>query len=392
MTFVGRRCPYSRSTPDSLPSSVAFVQRRVPHYREAFFGALQEQLRERDITLDVIVADVGGTAPTVDPDGKPWLRNVAGRRVAVAGREVIWQGALRATARHDLVITELSARIASNLLLMLRSRAGGPLVGGFGHGRNLASAKTPGPRSAHGALVRSVDWWFAYNDLSRDIVTGLGFPASCVTSVNNTIDTRRLKAAVDAARRERAAALRDRLGIGSAPVALYCGALYRGKRLGFVFDAAVRLRRDIPDLALIVMGDGPCEDEVRAFAGAHDWVHYVGRVVGLDRAPYFAISDVMLMPGLVGLVLLDSFAAQVPLVTTDSPFHGPEIAYLRHAENGWRSNDTLDDYVASASLILRDQDLRRHLSAGCAEAAERYPLEKMVTRFCDGIAGALAKR
>jgi hypothetical protein len=41
----------------------------------------------------------------------------------------------------------------------------------------------------HGRLVRSVDWWFAYNDLSRDTIVSLGFPPGRVTSVNNTIDT-----------------------------------------------------------------------------------------------------------------------------------------------------------------------------------------------------------
>lgn len=371
-----------------MRSSVAFVQRRVPHYREAFFAALFDELGHRGVALDVIVGP-DASHSWDDSDRPTWLSTVTGRRLAIGRQEVIWQDALRATAAHDLVITELSSRIISNLALIARSHLGGPRVGGFGHGRNFASKRIPGPRSAHGFLVRSVDWYFAYNDLSRDALIVQGFPPGRITAIYNTIDTRQLSEAVQNHRRTGSVNLRRSQGIVGAPVALYCGALYRGKRLGFLFDATLRLRQSFPNLALVVLGDGPCEGEVRAFAAAHDWVHYFGRVVGGERAKYLAMADVMLMPGLVGLVVLDSFAARVPLVTTDLPFHGPEIDYLCHAENGWCSPNDLGAYVDAVSLLLTDHDLRRRLQQGCAEGAERYPLEQMVSRFSDGILGAL---
>jgi glycosyltransferase involved in cell wall biosynthesis len=372
-----------------VSASVAFVQRRVPHYREAFFAGLFEHLRQREISLDVIVAGSDAHSASVEPDRPPWRSTARGRRLAIATQELIWQGVVRATAAHDLVITELSPRIISNLALIARSHRGGPKVAGFGQGRDFGSTRTPGPRSANGLLVRSVDWYFAYNDLSRAALLAQGFPPDRITTIFNTIDTRQLRDAVQDQRRRGTEDLRRSLGIAGGPVALYCGALYRGKRLDFVFDAALRLRRSFPDLALVVVGDGPCEEEVRAFAGAHDWVHYVGRVIGIERATYLATADVMLMPGRAGLVVLDSFAAGVPLVTTDLPFHGPEIGYLRHGENGWCSPNTLDAYVDAVSRLLADDELRRRLQRGCAEAAERYPLEQMVSLFSDGIIGAL---
>lgn len=372
-----------------MSGAVAFVQRRVPHYREAFFAGLYEHLGERGITLDVMVAGGEANGAPVPRDAPVWLSAIGAKRLAVKGREVIWQDVLRATASHDLVITELSPRIISNLALVARSRAGGPLVGGFGHGRNFMSTHTPGPRSAHARLVRSIDWWFAYNDLSREAVMSFGVPPTRITAVNNTIDTKQLTDAVDAHRRDGVDELRRSLGIAGTPVAIFCGSLYARKRLDFVFDASLRLRRTFPELQLVVLGDGPCEADVRAFAGAHEWVHYAGRVVGAERAKFLAVADVMLMPGLVGLVVLDSFAAGVPMVTTDWPFHSPEIQYLAHGENGWCAKNTIDAYVEAVALLLADDELRAHLRRGCAEALERYPLEGMVTRFGEGIVGAL---
>jgi len=370
-------------------SSVAFVQRRVPHYREAFFAGLYDHLRQRDVSLDLIIGDPEASHSSLAREQPAWVSTVTARRLAIAGREVIWQDVLRATARHDLVITELSPRIISNLVLIARSRRGGPMVGAFGHGRNFGSTRIPRHKSAHARLVRSVDWWFAYNDLSRDVIMSLGVASRRTTVINNTIDTRHLADAVTAQRRTASAQLRRALGIGGSPVAVFCGSLYAGKRLRFVFDTALRLRRSFPGFNLLFLGDGPDEADVRAFADSHDWVQHLGSVVGAERARYLAVADVMLMPGAVGLVVLDSFAARVPLVTTEWPFHGPEIHYLRHAENGWVAPDTLDAYVDAVSLLLNDADLRQHLQRGCAEAGERYAMEAMVSRFSGGILSAL---
>ena len=230
-----------------MSGAVAFVQRRVPHYREAFFAGLYEHLGERGISLDVMVAGGEANGAPVPRDAPAWLSAIGARRLAVKGREVIWQDVLRATASHDLVITELSPRIVSNLALVARSRLGGPLVGGFGHGRNFMSTHTPGPRSAHARLVRSIDWWFAYNDLSREAVMSFGVPPARITAVNNTIDTKQLTDAVAAHRRDGVDELRRSLGIAGAPVAIFCGSLYARKRLDFVFDAALRLRRTFPE-------------------------------------------------------------------------------------------------------------------------------------------------
>lgn len=370
-------------------SSVAFIQRRVPHYREPFFAGLYDDLRGRGMTLDVMVSGNDPSSAVVGPDGPPWLSKIGGRQVVVGGRQAVWQDSLRTTASHDLVITELSPRIVSNLALVRRSRRGGAKVAGYGHGRNFGSTRVPGPRSPHARLVRMPDWWFAYNDLSRETVESMGFPAARITTVNNTIDSEPLAAAVAEHRRGGVDELRRSLGLAGGPVAIFCGSLTTRKRLDFVFDAALELRGRFPGLRLLVLGDGPCEPEVRAFAAEHDWVSFPGRVVGLERARYLAVSDVMLMPGLVGLVVVDSFAAGVPLITTDWPFHSPEIQYLSHGENGWRAPDTLDSYVAAVAQILADDELHARLVRGCDDARELYTMQNMVTRFADGIMAAL---
>jgi hypothetical protein len=45
--------------------------------------------------------------------------------------------------------------------------------------------------------------------------------------------------------------------------------------------------------------------------------------------PYFILSKLVLMPGLVGLAVLDASALEVPLVTTAVPYHTPELTTLK---------------------------------------------------------------
>ncbi len=81
------------------------------------------------------------------------------------------------------------------------------------------------------------------------------------------------------------------------------------------------IRRDIPDFELVVIGKGPEADFIETAAAQHEWIHFVGPKSDDEKVPYWALSKLLLMPGLVGLVVLDSFALGVPMITTDYPYH-----------------------------------------------------------------------
>ena len=85
---------------------------------------------------------------------------------------------------------------------------------------------------------------------------------------------------------------------------------------------------------MIFVGDGPDGASVRDAASRHEWMHWVGPRFGDERVPYMLLAELSLMPGGVGLGVLDSFALSVPLVTTSVPSQGPEIEYLEDGING----------------------------------------------------------
>jgi L-malate glycosyltransferase len=372
---------------------VSIVQRILPHYRLAFFERLHAILGPLGIELRLCYGqEQPGTRPGSVEFRGGWARRVRNRYLFEigAGRGAVWQPCLRELSKSDLVIAEHASRLLINYPLALLSRMGGARLALWGHGANLQG----GPRRQFTDRIREsqlhgAHWWFAYTGLSARLVADSGFPSERITVVNNSIDTAALGDAVARTSAESRERLRRKLDVPPAGVGIFCGRLVAEKRLDLLREACEQAHAHRPDFRLIVVGDGPQENEVRRMVNECDWVRFVGAQYGADLAPYLAISDFMLMPGLVGLVIVDSFAAGVPLITTDHRLHSPEIEYLRHGENALLTEAHADALAGEIVSLMDSRDKLLHLRSGCRESAREYTLERMVERFSAGVIAAL---
>ena len=231
-----------------------------------------------------------------------------------------------------------------------------------------------------------MDWWFTYNDASSAVVRDAGFPAGRITNVQNAIDTRQLAAMLQDVTAAEIEELRGSLGIRGENVCVYAGGMYADKRLAFLLSACDVLRGRMPDFEMIFVGGGPEASMVRSAAATRPWLHFVGPRFDRQKVVYFAASKLLLMPGLVGLVVLDAFALETPLVTTRLAYHSPEIEYLENGVNGVVIDppDDVEIYAEAVAGLLRDEPRRRAFIGGCRAACGRYTIEEMVRRFADG--------
>jgi glycosyltransferase involved in cell wall biosynthesis len=239
-----------------------------------------------------------------------------------------------------------------------------------------------------------VDWWFAYNDLSARVVRELGFTPARITSVVNAIDTIGLETRKESLTESEIAAAREELGISTSNVAIFTGGLYSVKRLPFLFSAAELIRLQIPDFELIVIGDGPEKEWVTKTVAPHPWIHFLGAKNDHDKVPYWALAKLLLMPGGVGLIVLDSFALGVPMVTTDTRLHGPEIQYLQSGDNGFlvECGESTNTYADAVVGLLRDPARLHRLQAGAKASTAQYTMQQMVENFAGGVMAALETR
>jgi glycosyltransferase involved in cell wall biosynthesis len=322
-----------------------------------------------------------------------WAEKIPVRYFGRSEHAILYQSVWSPVRGADLVIIgQHSKHLHTYLLIFCRWLRLSPRLAFFGHGRGYQATKPDGLAERFKRFWASrVDWWFAYTQSGADAVAASGFARDRITVFNNAIDTsaiRRALAEIDEPEREE---LRWRLLGGSHNVGVYIGGIYRQKRIEFLIAAAVRIRSLVPDFQLLVIGGGEDAGLVNAAAAEHSWIHALGPKFGREKTLLASLGRVFLMPGLVGLAVLDAFAYGTPMVTTALPYHSPEIGYLRNGENGIivSDPDDVDAYAVAVAEVLRDDALRERLNRAAAMDAQFYTIENMADRFAAGILKAL---
>ncbi len=366
---------------------VTIVQRRLTHYRVSLFEAMREKLREREIRLRVLHGTATSVETAKNDSGRlDWAEFVPTRYLFED--RVCWQGFGSLIHHSDLVIITQENKLLKNHLLLITPHQF--RLAFWGHGANLQSTNSKSLRERFKRWTTNrVDWWFAYTDMSADLVAATGFQRDLITVVNNAVDTRQMREWAQGIDDEEKHALRRELGIEEVPVGVFVGSLYVDKRLDFLFVAAEAVRREISDFHLLIIGEGPEWERVQSWCRTHPWARWIGARFSREKMTYVSLAQVMLNPGLVGLGILDSFTCGVPMVTTDCRGHSPEIVYLRDGVNGIMTANDVGTYSAEVVALLRNGEKQSHLRAGCRIAAERYTLENMVQRFAEGITNCL---
>jgi glycosyltransferase involved in cell wall biosynthesis len=371
-----------------FPRRVVIAERRLTHYRVPLYERLRQLLAERDIELALLMGTATAEELAKRDDGHlPWA-TVIPTRYFLSGA-VCWQPFGGHLHDVDLVVLNHQNKLLYNQWLQWTPR--GFRLALWGHGRNMQAPTAGGLRERLKRwTISRADWYFAYTQISVDVVASTGFPLSRITNLNNSIDTSGLRQDRDSVSPDEIAVLKRDLGIAGKPVGLFVGSLYAEKRLDFLLDAGNRVRQRLPEFQCLIMGDGVEREKVQQWAAAHDWVHWVGAQRGREKARYLGCADVMLNPGMVGLGILDAFVLGIPIITTDCGIHSPEIAYLRPGENGVMTQDDAGDYARAVATLLGDPAALARMGTACADSAGDYRIEHMADRFADGIEAALA--
>jgi glycosyltransferase involved in cell wall biosynthesis len=309
-------------------------------------------------------------------------------RVSFLGRRLVVRRSPASVRSADLLVIEQARRNFDAYRLLLPRRLRQPhLTAMWGHGRDYVKVPTRLELRLQRQLTNRSDWFFGYTRAGVDFVVEQGYDRTRTTVVKNSTDSVQLVADINSLSPQEEKAFRKLHGLYGR-TALYIGALDESKLLPLLFAAGRLAYSTDASFRLVVGGDGPLRPLVEAEALTNEHVVYLGPLSGKLRSAAYKCSDVLTVPGRVGLVAVDSIASGLPIITTSWNLHAPEYDYL----NDQVRVEVEPDPVTYADAVLRlldDYDARIAMAGMLREKLPQFGVQTMASNFLDGILAAL---
>ncbi len=191
---------------------------------------------------------------------------------------------------------------------------------------------------------------------------------------------------LDAFRSGEGAAFRLRHGIDPLrPVMLFVGRVAHEKNIGFLIDVVARLRLLVPDVLLLITGEGPALSPLRrqvrkARLDSHvRFIGYLSRQQALQDC--YRAGDVFTFASRTetqGLVLLEAMACGVPVVSTAVM---GTLDVLNGARGAIIAPQEPEAFAQRVALLLRDARLRMRMATAAKRDAACWSANVMAGRL-----------
>jgi len=179
--------------------------------------------------------------------------------------------------------------------------------------------------------------------------------------------------------------MRGELGLSVSDfVIVFVGRLSQVKNLPLLFRAIAKLLPEMPDLKVLLVGDGPERNrlcDMLETIGIQECVRMLGE--RRDVAECLALANLFVLPSWhegISLALLEAMAARLPVVAT-AVGGTPEVVISD--ETGVLVNPECADMLADAIRCLRvnPEKMRRLAEAGCERVHREFHIDGMARKY-----------
>ncbi len=374
---------------------IYYFARMIPWYRIPVL----EQLNERfDGRLVACAGDPPGASSlgNLVQGSKPGYKHVSLRNRWFFGERIHAQPFRSVFERHGApaaILAEESPRSVTLPFLLRYAKslgAGRVLWGHFSSNHRAFDPRRHFLDKYRLALAKRVEGCACYTEGIANLLRPF-LPERNLFVARNTMDLAPMFTQREELAAEGKAAVRRRLAIPpDGPVLVYIGRLIPEKGTDMLLETWARLTKEIL-ATLLIIGDGPerAVMEAKVSARSLQGVRFLGSLLREKAGPWLYASDLMLMPGYLGLAVNHAFAFGLPVVSLHHPaggvkFHSPEVEYVRSGETGLLcSGNSSEALAAGVRKVLADRE--RYSANALAYAQEHLTLSNMV----DGLEAAI---
>ena len=240
-------------------------------------------------------------------------------------------------------------------------------------------------------FVRRFDAGISQGSQSKAYMAVLGMPEDRITVKGYSTDNHFYARGAATARANRVE-LSTQWGVSEVNI-LFVGRFAPEKNLMALIVAYEQLVNRHPNLGLVMVGDGPLQDEFRnELAMRHlDRAVVIPFLQKQDVPTIYGLADVFVLPSISepwGLVVNEAMAAGLPVVVSSKAGSAHDL--VRHGLNGYVVDPmNVGEIVDAIDRLVSDTDLRRRMGAAAIVSVADFTSEKSAERMAVAMAGCI---
>lgn len=366
---------------------VVIIYKVFNHYRKPIFDQLAEKVNLtvlhslNDSWVKSASTDYSVKVPSISYGSKPtqvWLFVI---------KELF-------KVKPDVIIHEFNPSIISLHTSFIYSKLFKKKFVVWGHGYNKQTGFNPSK-----SFIQRVRLWYMkranavllYGQEDKKLFSSF-IDKNKIFVAQNTLDTEALKVFFDDLQTDGLQNVKDGLNITHKYNLLYIGRLVKDKLPELLLDINSYLLDKGLDVGIHYVGDGEMAETIKSLTLERGFNNvYMHGAIHDDKvsAKYLFISDLMIMPGYLGLSINHAFCFGCPVVSfeqgPEGPFHSPEVEYVIQNKTGYlASQDKPNDMEDWISSYLSNVDKQVEMKKEIEYMVDHiFPKSRMVDGIVD---------
>jgi glycosyltransferase involved in cell wall biosynthesis len=170
----------------------------------------------------------------------------------------------------------------------------------------------------------------------------------------------------------------------------FIGEFKKEKNTAFLIDALHAIKLKVPDFQFIFFGYGAKLDSIKESCEKYSWIKFGGVANEIEKAHLSKAGAIILNPGRVGLIAVDSIAMSCPMVSCKlKDQHAPEIEYLSAPSTILMTEYDVPSYVDAVIQLFNDPESKKAMSQSLKELQPLYTVEAMAKNFHSSVMSRL---
>lgn len=218
-----------------------------------------------------------------------------------------------------------------------------------------------------------------FSESGKKFLISKHFNSENIYVAPNTLDTEKLKETKETIAKSfiKQAFIKQAFGNipSSSKFLLFSGRINHYKKVHNLINCLKILLEKQNNIHLIIIGEGHKKHEIVSQTeelGLTHNVHFLGAMFDQEEVgQYFMLSDLFIIPGLVGLAIVHAFSYGKPLITENINYHSPEIQYLKDGQNGFLvGEDNIREMANIILQLLNDDEMLLRLSKNALQTIQ----------------------